>query len=103
MLRTVTIHYFKWTGKFYTETEVEIEDNTEPYTKNGTPSVANMAVISRQLGEWQREGKLPGLSPGKWGGLIWYDCADGSGYPCIKVPEAAVLAMEVEIEKADNQ
>lgn len=99
MLRKVEIHYFKWTGKFYTEAEAEIEDNTEPKTKSGMPSVANMYAISNHIEYLQRMGQLPGLTPGsKWeNGLIWFNCDDG--YPCIKVPKVAKDAMEQATNK----
>lgn len=97
MIRKIQVEYFRPSGKFYTESELEFEDGTEPLTKSGMPTVANMYAIRKHIIELQEQGNLPGLTKGsKWeNGTIWFNSEDG--YPCIIVPETAQQAMDVDM------
>lgn len=99
MERNVQLYYFKWTGKFYTEAETQIEDNTElPPPTSGAADIASMYVICEKIRQMQSEGKLPGLREGtQWkNGFIYANCEEG--YPCLIVPEVAKKALEQELD-----
>ncbi len=81
----IHIVYFKDTGKYYSDANMEKE-----FTDCG-PDVDHPSCYMQEVKDWirecRKEGKLPGLRDGvKWpDGYITVDCEDG--FPCLILPE----------------
>ncbi len=78
------LQYFKESGKFYSEGEIETE---LPYNSKG--QIAIMYQICSIVRQWSEEQKLPGVvSDWLKGGFIHINCEEG--YPCLLVPESEI-------------
>src|ERR1700723_3714018 len=89
----IKLEYFKPSGKFAYEGEF-----SEPFQDLGNEHdgawhpLCYMNAVTDRVREMAAEGKLPGLSSGRWDGFIRVTCEE-YGFPCLIVPEVARQAL----------
>jgi hypothetical protein len=83
---TFKITYFKPSGKYYTNTEIEWE-TTYCNDKVNTPYMYDAVTILKELRDSKLKGVLPGLGKDVvgWYGYVLIDC--DPGFPVLILPE----------------
>ena len=76
---TFTIQYFKLSGKYYTETVLNM--NVRACTGPGPRTAFMHDAVEKLQSMVRNKEQLPGLSSRGWEGHILIDCEDG--FPCL--------------------